>query len=229
VAYFISETYGVTMTSSSESGMMIALIPIAVAFISRWVLKEKLTPRQWGAVLLSVTGVMMIVGAKGFSQTSGSIGGYLLLLLAVISAALYSSISRKLRTQNTPYEITFVMMWAGAIVFNTIGLISAASSGTMGTYFSDAFQAETIFGVLYLGVLSSVVAFFCINYALSKVKASVSSGFANLTTVISVVAGVVIGGETILPLQIAGIVVILAALWWLATSKNNGRIRNNMQ
>jgi len=50
-------------------------------------------------------------------------------------------------------------------------------------------------GILYLGILSSVGAFFLINYSLSQLKASQSAVFTNLVTVITVLAGVLIRKE----------------------------------
>ena len=64
--YFIGETYGIKLTSSSESGMMIALMPIAIALFSVRILKERLVMRQWLAVAASVAGVVLIVGEGGF-------------------------------------------------------------------------------------------------------------------------------------------------------------------
>lgn len=216
LVYFVCETFGIKMTSSSESGMMIALIPIFVAVFSRYLLKEKLRPVQWAAIFVSVTGVALIIAAKGISFGSGNIAGFVLLLGAVIAAGLYTPLSRKLSAHNSPFEITFIMMWVGAIVFNAIGLTQAAGSGGINTYFADAFKPGAISGILYLSILSSIVGFFFINYAVSKIKASRTAGFTNLTTVVSILAGVMIGGEKILPLQIAGILLILLSIWGVA-------------
>lgn len=219
LVYFVCETFGVKMTSSSESGMMIALIPIATAFFSGLLLKEKLILRQWIAILVSVIGVALIILAKGMSLGSGTFTGFLLLLAAVIAAGLYVPMSRKLSAHSSPFEITFVMIWVGAIVFNAIGLSVAGAAGSLSTYFTAAFAPGAITGVLYLSILSSVVAFFIINYAVSKIKASKTAGFANLVTVISILAGVLIAGEKILPLQIVGIVLILGSIWGVVSDK----------
>ena len=216
LVYFVCETFGIKLTSSSESGMMIALIPIFVALFSRYLLREKLRPVQWAAIIVSVIGVALIVAAKGINFGSGTFAGFILLLGAVIAAGIYNPLSRKLSAHSSPFEITFIMMWVGAIVFNAIGLTQSVNSGSTGTYFTDAFRLGAISGVLYLGILSSIVAFFCINYAVSKIKASTTAGFTNLTTVISILAGVMIGREKILPLQIAGIILILLSIWGVA-------------
>jgi drug/metabolite transporter (DMT)-like permease len=216
--YFIGETYGIKLTSSSESGMMIALMPIAIALFSIKVLGERLVLRQWLAVAASVAGVAMIVGEGGFSA-SGNILGYLLLIMAVVSEGLYSPLAKKTTETCAPIEMTFMMICAGAVVFNIIGLAEAGMSGTVSSYFTDALDWNVLSGLLYLSVLSSVVAFFFYNYALSNVKASSSASFCNLTTVVSVLAGVLLGGEKLGALQIAGMALILISIWGIVNER----------
>jgi drug/metabolite transporter (DMT)-like permease len=216
--YFIGETYGIKLTSSSESGMMIALMPIAIALFSIRILKERLILRQWLAVAASVAGVALIVGEGGFTA-SGNISGYLLLIMAVVAEGLYSPLAKRMTQKCAPVEMTFIMICAGAVVFNAIGLTEAAAVGTLGTYFTDALQPGVITGLLYLSALSSVAAFFFYNYALSKVKASSSASFCNLTTVVSVFAGVIFGGEELKLIQAAGMALILISIWGIVSER----------
>ena len=216
--YFIGETYGIDLTSSSESGMMIALMPIAIALFSIKILNEKLNLRQWIAVFASVVGVGMIIGAAGFGA-SGNILGYLLLLIAVVTEGLYAPLAKKISARCTPIEMTFVIMIAGAVFFNAIGLSEAGINGTISSYFTDALNIDVLTGLFYLSVLSSVAAFFCINYALSKIKASISASFCNLTTVISVLAGVLLRSERLHVMQIAGMVLILISIWGIVSER----------
>jgi drug/metabolite transporter (DMT)-like permease len=213
IVYFICETFGIKLTSASESGMMIALIPIAVAVFSVMILKERITPKQWIAILAAVAGVFLITAAKGAEQNASHAAGYLLLMGAVLAGGLFTSLSRRASARCTAFEITFAMMWTGALVFNAIGLTVAGTEGRIGRYFTDALTSDAWYGILYLGVLSSIVAFFCLNFAYSRIKSSVSAGFANLTTVISVLAGVAFNGEKLYWLQLGGAVLVLLGIW----------------
>lgn len=218
VIYFIGETFGIELTSSSESGMMIALMPIAIALFSIKILGEKLNIRQWIAVVASVIGVAMIIGAAGFG-TSGNILGYLLLMVAVFSEGLYAPLAKKVSAKCTPIEMTFCIICGGALFFNAIGLTQAGINGTLVSYFTDALEPGVLAGLLYLSILSSVAAFFCVNYALSKIKASISASFCNLTTVISVLAGVFLRGEQAHLIQIAGMILILISIWGIVSER----------
>lgn len=213
VCYFLFETLGVKHTTSSQAGLMIALIPIFVAVLGALILKEKLSAPQIFFTLLSVAGVMVIASSQGACDTNGSKVGLILLLGAVISAAFFNIFSRKFSSNYSPFEITFVMMWIGAIFFNGAGFIFHLRSGKAADYFAPLFDPQVIFALLYLGLFSSVVAFFLVNYSLSRLPASRSAVFSNLTTVISVLAGVVFRNEPFALTHAAGAFMILLGVW----------------
>jgi drug/metabolite transporter (DMT)-like permease len=218
VLYFICETIGVKLTSASESGIIIALVPIAITLCSVFLFKERLSLSKWFSVAVCVAGVIVIVLSNGIVAGSGQLAGVAALLGAVVAAGFYNPVSRKASQQSSPMEITFVMMWVGAIVFTTIGILS--TKGGIGTYFSLFGNTTVLVNIAYLGIVSSVVAFFCLNYALSKLESTVIGTFINLTPVVSVFAGVAIGGEKLVPLQFVGAALILAGIWGTARMKS---------
>lgn len=213
IAYFIFETTGVKLTSSSEAGIMIALIPVFVTIFAAIFLKERPGKAQLGFILTSVLGVVFIVMMSGSSDSSGHLAGILALFGAVLAAGVYNILSRKLSKSFTPVEITFVMMWTGAIVFNMISMISSIINKEPIRYFASLNTMSTLIPILYLGILSSVCAFFMVNFMLSKLPAAISSVFSNLTTVISIVAGVFVRHEAFHWYQIAGGFMIILGVW----------------
>ena len=213
IIYFIFETTGVKLTSSSEAGIMIALIPVIVTIFAAVFLKEKPGRAQLFFIFASVLGVVFIVLMSGSTSGTAHYAGILSLFGAVLAAGAYSILSRRLSTSFTPVEITFVMMWAGAIVFNIISIITGTIAGNLNEYITSIGKAGTLVPIFYLGILSSVCAFFMNNYMFSKLPASNSSVFANLTTVISVIAGVFIRHEAFHWYQIVGGAMIIFGVW----------------
>ncbi|MGC8820037.1 MAG: DMT family transporter [Fervidobacterium sp.] len=202
ILYFIFETNGLKYASSSEAGMLIAMIPIVVVVLSPLLLKEKIRWYKIFFAFLSFFGVVLIVGFG--EKVSGALLGKLLILGAVFSAAMYNILSRKLSEEFRPQEITFFMMITGFVFFTFLSLITGQ--------FTINLAKPVLIGTLYLGILSSTVAFFLVNFMLSKVSPTVSTLFSNLTTIVSVLAGSFIRHETIKPLQVFGMVLILSAL-----------------
>lgn len=213
VVYFIFETYGIKYSTSSQAGLMISLIPIFVVILSAYFLKEKPSKQQLVFIVLSVGGVMFI-GLMGSSNSgSGSFLGIILLLGSVLSAAAFTIISRKLSKKFTPIELTYSMMMQGAVVFNIMSIINHLSHKTISSYFKPLHNKDFIISIVYLGILSSIVAYFLINYTLSKIEASKSAIISNLSTIVSIVAGVVFLKESFEYYHIIGSIMILTGVW----------------
>ncbi|MBM4236348.1 MAG: DMT family transporter [Firmicutes bacterium] len=103
------------------------------------------------------------------------------------------------------------MMVVGAVAFNLIALLQHLLAGKISLYL----QPLTVLwpSIIYLGVASSVGAFFLYNYLLSKVTASQASVFANLITVVAIAGGVIFRGETVTWYHLMGTAAILAGVW----------------
>ena len=67
--------------------------------------------------------------------------------------------------------------------------------------------------VLYLSVLSSVVAFFCQNYATPYLDATRVNVFSNITPVVSVLVGALLLHEPFSLIHIPGIALILLGVY----------------
>lgn len=208
VGYFVGETYGLSLVDSSIAGMMIALIPIFVAIFGYLFLKERINYLQTASIIISVAGVILITMMKQGQGGGNDPLGYLYVLFAVLAAAGFSIFSRKLSTNYNPYELTLVMMWVGAIVFNIFALIKVGAAN----YFVPLAQAEVQLGLLYLAFGSSIVAFALMNYTLAVLPVARATVFSNLTTVVAVFAGAVFGNEALTIYHFIGGFMILAGV-----------------
>ncbi|MCT8975389.1 DMT family transporter [Clostridium sp. CX1] len=213
VIYFIFETYGIKFSSSSLAGVMIALIPVIVTIMASYFLKERASKAQFAFISISVAGVGFIAFMNSTDSGSTSILGIVLLIITVISAAAFNIMSRKLSSSFTPMEITYFMMGLGAIVFNGVLIINHAIYGTLLDYFKPLHNKDFIISITYLGILSSVIAFLLVNFTLSKIEASKSAVFSNLSTIVSIVAGVVILHEQFKYYHLLGSIMILVGVW----------------
>lgn len=196
VAYFLLETQGVRLSATSTSGIVLSAIPAGAALAAVPLLGERLTPRKLGSVLLAVAGVALVALAKGREARlpggGDQMAGILFLGGAVAVAVFYNVLSRKLSADYSPAEITFAMMWTGAIAFGALHLALSLASGSP---LLPRVAAGNVLSVLYLGVLSSVAAFFLMNYNLARLSAASATVFLNLVTVVAIAAGVLFRGE----------------------------------
>jgi drug/metabolite transporter (DMT)-like permease len=211
ILYFVFETTGMNYTTSSEAGLLISLIPVVVTILAIFFLNEIPGKKQTIYIVLSVAGVIFITIMKSSTEISGNFLGMALIGGAVIMAGIYNIMSRKMSVDFKPEVITYFMMTIAAVVFNII-LLSTKST-TLSNYIDPLTNMKVLIPVIYLGILSSVLAFFFVNYTLSKLPASQSAVFANLTTVVSILAGVFIRNEPFYWFQIVGAVLIIIGVW----------------
>lgn len=213
IIYFIFETYGLQRTSSSLGGLMIALIPIVVTILAIYFLNEKPSRKQVLSIILSVSGVVLIILMDGSKNSGNSILGVLFLSVAVFSAAFFNIIARKISKHFTAIEVTYFMMFLGAIFFNIVSVSNHILNGSLSNYFEPLKSSSFVLSILYLGILSSIVAYFLANFTLSKMEASKSAVFANISTIVSILAGVIFLKENFHLYHTIGSAMILMGVW----------------
>lgn len=213
ILYFAFETLGIQYTSSSQAGVFIALIPVFVTIMGVVILKEIPSVRQWIFITTSVAGVVMILIFSGSSlEGGGRFIGILFLLGAVLSAGGYNILCRKITAYFSAIEITFVMMWIGALFFTLLYVIQRIATGATGS-FHNIFTMEGAIPLLYLGLFCSIGAYFLLNYMLSKLPVARAAVFSNLVTIVAVLAGIIYYGETFRWYEAAGGLLIIAGVW----------------
>ena len=208
VLYYILEAVGVKMTTASESGVMIACIPMVTMIFSTVFLKDKPTGLQILYMIMTVSGAI-IVASVGGVQASGNIIGYIILILAVCCDAAFSITSQKLK-DFTGAEKTYIMCICGAVAFTGGAFIQNAATGTLVEYFTlPLTNAEFLACVLYLSIGCNVIAFLSGNYAIAIIGATRRAAFAGVSTVVTVIAGIFILGETFSIIQAIATALIL--------------------
>lgn len=209
--YFIFELYGLSLVSSALSGVIISLVPVAVMLLAVFLLKEKPTAVQVVCTVLSIVGVAGISILSNDNSKNYTLG-VILLVFAVICAAVFNVLSRGESVNYNPFERTYVMFLLGAVGFNIIGLISMK-----GEYFPEILRAfskpEFIIAILYLSVISSLLAFLLYNYSTSKISVVQSSSFSNIITVVTVIAGVVFLKESFSLIEYFICLLIVLSVW----------------
>lgn len=207
--FFAFQSFGLSYISSSEAGMIHATIPIITLILATFVLKEKTTLLEKISVFLSVGGVVYIFLMKGINFKSSSFIGIVLIFLSAVSSSSYNILAKKIVQKYKFIDVTYVMIFIGFISFNALSIVDRLYKGNLKTYFSAFSSHDFLISILYLGILSSVVTSLLSNYALSIISAPKMSVFNNLSTLVTVVAGVLLLNETLYYYHIIGIVSIL--------------------
>ena len=208
--YFVFETYGIKLTTSAFSSIMISMIPVVSMISGIFLLKEIPSPMQYVFTALSVAGVVIMALAGNADGTVTPLG-IVLLLGAVLSSVGYNIASRKISAEFSVMERTYAMTIIGTVSFMAIALMQNLHNPV--AILLPFTHTSFLGGVLYLGIVSSVVAFLFLNYANTHLPVAKTTVFSNITTVVSVVAGVLFLDEVLSPKAVISIIMIVVGIF----------------
>ena len=210
VFYFICETKGLKLLDTSFVGILIAVIPIVATGLGAVFLKEKVTMVKIIFIVISIAGVILTTLGK---QSGGfNTKGFLFILGAVFSAAMYDLISRRSSQDFSTFERTYVMFAIGCLYFMTSALLKYR--GSYVEYILVPMKNMQFWiSIVFLSGISSVGAFLLLNHAISHLKVAEFAVFSNVTTVISILAGVFFLHESFGVLQIIGSIIIILGVY----------------
>ena len=208
--YFIGEQYGVRYTNSAFSGVIIAVIPITTLMLSAPILKVHPSTGQWLFSLLSIAGIVVItLSEQGEGEVS--LKGVAFLIGAVATGSAFTVLSRRTSDDFSVYERTFIMQLMGAVFFTLLALIE--NRGNPAAILAPAAHPDFVLAVLFLSVFASVVGYTLINYAIAYAPVAKVVILVNLTTVISVIAGVVFLGDPFSVVSAVAMLAVLIGIW----------------
>ena len=207
--YFVFENYGLAWTTTSFTGMISAISPILTAMLGALILKEVPNWKQWISIVVSICGVLMV--SLGGSGGKNTILGCLCLILAYFIGSFYSLMIRRCSDRFTPFELTYVMFTVGFVFFAV--LTFSTYRGETVPMLTEALRHwQFDVSVVYLGIGASVIAYFLANYSLARLPVARSTIFGNLSTVVSVAAGVVFMKDPFTWVSAAAFVLIMCGI-----------------
>lgn len=209
--YFIFELYGLSMVSSALSGVIIALVPVVVIILAKIFLKENATALQTVCTLISIVGIcaISIISNNG---SKNHFLGIILLFGAVICAAIFNVLSRSESAVFSPFERTYIMFLIGVIGFNLIAFL-VLKENYFSLIISSISNVKFIIPIIYLSLVSSVLAFLLYNFSTTQISVIQSSSFSNIITAVTVLAGVIILKEKFSLIEYILCAVIILGVW----------------
>jgi drug/metabolite transporter (DMT)-like permease len=210
-------TIGLNACSASISAIAHGLFPVFMVFFGYMMLSEKVTRPKAAGVVFAVAGVV-VASVGDLSMHSGSkLWGILLVAFSVFIWACYSVFAKK----TAAYMDALVLTELG---FGTAAICSIPlAAGELIVTGIPAPTMPTLFCIVYLSVMSGIVATVLWNVAVSKVPAVVSGIFFNLMPVIGL-GFALVAGEKASPAQLGGCALVIIGVLLVSLS---GRERKN--
>lgn len=193
--------YGLKYTTAGRSALYYGATPVFVFLMALWYLKERATVQKIVGILISFVGVAIILRAGRFD--ADILLGDILVILAVIAWAAYTILGKPLIRK---YGALTVTAWA-----LTVGTLQYLP---FGAYFAARFDYTSVsvsgwLSLLYIAVLTSVIAYTIWYWALGRMEASKLAIFQNLQPIIAAALAVLLVGESLgVDFYVGGILVV---------------------
>jgi len=204
ISYFLFESFGLNRTTATTASLIIATIPLMVMVFARIFLGESISARGFVAVILSIIGIILLVGTGG--QTQNDPIGVLLVFGAVLSASAYITMARFLGRSTDSTNLTIWQTWWGGLVF--VSLWIAQPEPARSVRLDTTGWAALAF--LVLG--ATLAAYLLYNWALRYETANHAAIYINGIPVVTAITAWAVLGERLTPLQIFGAVLVVISV-----------------
>jgi DME family drug/metabolite transporter len=210
-AYQVCYFRAVTLVGVALAALLaICSAPLLIAVLATLFLGERPTPLVRLSLGMAVAGTaLLLVGPRGFGEIAGRFGvGALLALGAGVSYAVYAVAAKRLLARVTPLAVSAITFAMAALLLAPALLGEAAPGRAIATGWPL---------LLYLGLGPTAAAYALFAAGLDRVPATAAGIVALLEPLTATTLGLVVFGERLGPLGVAGALLLLAAIALLAT------------
>lgn len=192
--YFLLEGYAISLTTSAQAGMISALVPLLVAAGAWVILKEPISFKGGVGLAVSIGGVVWLsmAGSPDMSAPNPVLGN-LLEVGAMVCAAVYMVVMKRLSRRYSTWWLTGMQCVAGAVFFLP-GIFVGGSGGPV--------PLSAWLAVAYLGLFVTFGAFGLYNMGMSMMPAGRAAIAINLVSPVAVMSGWLFLGEGMSPAQL---------------------------
>ena len=191
------------ITSAANSTLLANTSPLWVGLGALLLFKEKLRPGFWAGLLLAMTGAMAIFGADYLRHPSLGLGD----LLALVAGFFYGSFF--LAAQRAREQLSALVAWWISAVASTLALLIAALVLRQPLF---GYSLATYLNLAAVALVTQVIAYLCVSYALGHLPASVVSPTLLMQPVLTALLAVPLLGEKLGLPQLVGGALVLAGI-----------------
>ena len=202
--YFLFEYKGLERTSASTASLIVAAVPAFTLVYNVLFLKKRYPRVCYLGVITSLLGVYLIV-RYGSVESGDTLLGNLLVLGAAPCWVAYIEVTAGLMHRHSSLTVT-----AWQSVLAALTLLPCALTERVDLALVPAMSWAA---VLYLAILCSVVAYLLYVQATKTLDPLKIALFININPLAAVLGGMILLGEALSPIQLAGGIVVLVSIF----------------
>jgi len=209
-AYQVCYFTAVTLTGVAVAALLaICSAPLMIALLAALFLGERLTTAVRVSLGIAVLGTaLLVIGPRGPGEVAGrSVLGALLALGAGLSYAVYAVGTKRLLARAAPLPLAAATFTLAALLITPVLLVEASVRRPL---------VEAWPLLVYLGVGPTALAYVLFTVGLRRVPATTAGVVSLLEPLTATTLGVMVFGESLGAVGMAGAALLLAALLLLA-------------
>ncbi|MBQ9471123.1 MAG: DMT family transporter [Bacteroidales bacterium] len=206
--YFMGESNGMTLISSTLAAVLISLAPLLSPIAERIFFGRRIGVLSVVGLVVSVLGVGVVVLHQGEGRMEADPYGVLLMLVAVLATAGYSVTVARLTARYDVFTIITYQNSIGALYFVPVFLLSELDG-----FMRVGITLQSAVPIVKLGVFASTFAFVLYTYAIKHLGITRASSFTNAIPVLTAILAYFMLGERLTPVMVLGIGVVMLGLF----------------
>ena len=208
---------GMQFTTAAQGAIIAGFNPATVSLFAHLIHKERLGKKwQYAGFALAFTGIIFVVGVQALLDFRlDYLIGNLIILVAMMTWGLYSSIGKEAMKTMSPLEVTAAGVFVGCMMF---GL-----SATTEQFWTLPAMADPMFwmNVLFMGTFVTFLGFLFYFESIKQIGATKTGGFINLVPVFGTSLSFLILGENIYWTFALGLVLVIGGILIINYSGRN--------
>ncbi|NIM17166.1 MAG: EamA family transporter [Candidatus Aminicenantes bacterium] len=205
--YFMFESYGLKFASPTVAAVIVSTIPLFTPIAAFYLFKEKLSLLNIVGLLVSFTGVLLVIIKADFSLAVSPMG-LVLLLLAVVAGVAYINSVKKISFNYNALTIVTYQNILGTFWFLPFFLVV-----DLGHFLNAAPTSDVLISLGLLALLPTSLAFILFAYSVKELGASRSSMFGNIIPVFTAAFAWLMLNDEISIRMMIGIAVVITGLF----------------
>lgn len=197
----ISYFYAVDFTTATVAAILFYTYPVFVTISASFYLNEKITSRELLAIILTFSGVALVVRVYDASSLEVNLVGIVFGLLSSLLFTLYFMITKKLRNRYASWTLT--------LYGDGIGLLTLTPVISLSIPQIMIFPLQLWLLIFAIAWIPSLLAYLLYSYALKHVKASKGSILSVVEPLSAALFSTIFIGESLENPQIVGIALAL--------------------
>lgn len=202
---------GIKYTTAIASGIIYNAVPFLVLLEDFLINRARVKVAQTVGIIIGLLGsAVILMGSIGGDGGFGTLGGNVLLVLAITCYSFYLVFSKRVSLHVAPLVLTAGTAIVGWVV---AGLAMLLLEGTTGLRYLWGVSANGWIAILYLGLLLGVLMYLLIQWGIKHGSPLVAASMGYIGTLVAGVSGILFLGEKVSPQLLAGGVFIVVGVY----------------